>query len=182
MSKLTGPMAAVLVSLILTLGILYGSGALVQPSDTYATVSFDGGYKKIGVISEERIFTKAEVTLEGQTLKTGDFETIINFMTEAATEAGGLEKATLKSGVQVSASAGLKWVGSESNFDLTTDEIKLVSTEEKPLLNKDVVTQLETLKKLAKDNRKKNSEESLEFGPAPKESFLLSKLLSLISK
>ena len=50
MEKITGPVAAIIVSLILGLSILVSSGALVPEKDTYATVNFEGGYKKIGVI------------------------------------------------------------------------------------------------------------------------------------
>jgi hypothetical protein len=182
MDRITGPIAAIIVALIITLGILVGSGSLTPAPDTYATVSFDGGYKKIGVISQEKVFTKAEITLNGRRIKSGDFDDIIEWMTEQAAETGGLEKSSWKAGVAMSADAGVEWLGSESKFQLATESIKLVSTVEKPLMNTEVVSQLKALEQRAKASRQKNAEEALQFGPAPKESFLLTKVLSALSK
>jgi len=182
MEKITGPIAAIIVAFIVTLGILIGSGSLTPTPDTYATVSFDGGYKKIGVISQEQVFTKAEITLNGRRIKSGDFDEIIDWMTEQAADTGGLEKSSWKAGVALSASAGVEWLGSESRFQLTTESMNLVSTDEKPLMNTEVISQLKALETRAKASRQKNAEEALQFGPAPKESFLLTKVLSALSK
>lgn len=182
MEKITGPIAAIIVAFIITLGVLFGSGSLTPVPDTYATVSFDGGYKKIGVISQEQVFTKAEITLNGRQIKSGDFDDIIEWMTEQAAETGGLEKSSWKAGVAISADAGVEWLGSESKFQLKTESIKLVSTDVKELMNSEVISQLKALEQRAKESRQKNAEESLKFGPAPKESFLLTKVLSALSK
>jgi len=182
MEKITGPIAAIAVALIVTLGALLGTGALIPKADTYATVSFDGGYKKLGVISEERVFTRAEVTLNGRRVKSGDFNDIVEWMTEQAAETGGLEKSSWKAGVGITARAGVEWIGSESRFQMTTDNLTLLSTAEKSLQNNEVIAALRSLEKKAKDGRKKNSEEALEFGPAPTESFLMTKILSALSK
>ena len=66
--RLDGPMAAVIITFLVVAGALFGSGALTPEKPTYATVHYEGGWTKIGVIRQERIFSK--VTLTSPTNKT----------------------------------------------------------------------------------------------------------------
>lgn len=182
MQIITGPVAAIGVALIVTFGALLGTGGLRPQADTYATVSFENGYKKLGVINEERVFTQAVVKMNGKRIKSGDFKDIVEWMTEQASTTGGLDKTNWKPGVEITARAGVEWTGSESKFQLTTDSLTMTSTEEKNLPNAEVIAALKSLEKKAKNERKKNSKEALKFGPAPAESSLMKKILSALDK
>ena len=179
-SVITGPIAAIIVTVILTVGMLWASGALVPTPKTYATVHYDGGYKKIGVISSEEVFSEANIELEGETIHSGTFAETVDWIRKTSKE--GVEATTWKTGVTLNAKAGVEWVGSESNFKLTTDTLNLVSTAAAPVSAGQVIRQLQQLEQKAKDERVANAEAALEFGDNPQESFLLSKLLSLIGK
>lgn len=118
MSKITGPLAAIVVSIIITLGLLIMTGSLPPKPHTYATVEYDGGYKKLGVISSEEIFTRAEIKANNEMLTSGSFEEVIAEL-KKQTKNQNIETLTWKSGVSISASAGIRWVGSEGAFNLT---------------------------------------------------------------
>jgi hypothetical protein len=182
MMKISGPISAIIVSLILTLGVLFGTGAFTSDKN-YATVSFDGGYKRIGIIQEERIYTNAVVRIDQTTLKRGDFNEVIEWILEAsantAKERGGLEKVTWRDGVIIEASAGIEWIGSVSNFKLSTHNFDDISTTEKPLYAKDVIAKLEQLEQSAKGERIKNSTESLSFDKVSTDVSLMSLLMKM---
>ncbi len=177
---ITGPVAAIIVTMIVTLGMLWASGSLMPDPKIYATVNYDGGYKKIGVISSEEIFTEAEIALDGETIKSGSFAETIDWMRETSKD--GVATTTWKAGVTLNAKAGVEWVGSESNFKLTTDSLSLISTDRNPVSVGEVIKQLEQLQQKAKNERVANSAAALEFGDNPQTSFQLSKLLSFFAK
>lgn len=179
---MTSSIASIIVSVILTLGFLFGTGSFKSTPLTYATVNFDGGYQKIGVISREEIFTEARVEMNGERLTSGDFEEVIGWIHRSARENGGVENVTWKDGVRLKASSGIRWSGSESNFKLSTDMLDIKSTTQVPLKPQDVIEQLNGLEKKAKAGREENARKSLVFGPAPTESFLLSKVLGAFQK
>lgn len=181
MEKITAPISAIVVAIIITLGFLVGTGALMPEAKTYATVKFDGGFKKIGVISSEEIFTKAIVELNDSVIYTNDFADTIAWIKKNSKDKG-ISNTTWKNGVELKATAGIRWIGSESSFNLTTEDLTLKSTDEKPLVAAEVITQLEALERKAKANRTTNAKEALEFSAAPHQSFLLSKMLSAFSK
>lgn len=180
--NISGPISAIIVSLILTLGTLFGTGAFTSEKN-YATVSFDGGYKRIGIIQEERIFTSAVVRLDGSTLKSGDFDEVIEWIYESsantARERGGFENVTWRSGVSVEASAGIDWTGSVSKFRLTTQNYNDTSTTAKSLFAKDVIAKLEQLERDAKAQRVQSSKNALSFDKVPADVSLMSLLMSL---
>lgn len=183
MNNISGPASAIIVALIFTSGMVISSGALTPSVKSYATVHYDGGYKKIGVISSEDVFTEASVEFNGEKLVSGDFAKVIAWIKKTTSEGNqGADNATWKSGVSLTAKAGIEWVGSESRFQLTTDTISIVSTDQNPILPSAVVNQLQSLEAKTKENRKANSKDSLEFSESPKESFILAKLLAALSK
>ena len=179
---MTGPFASIIVSVVLTLGFLFGTGSFKSTPYTYATVNFDGGYQKIGVINREEIYTEARLEINGEKLVNGDFEEVISWINKSARDNGGTEEVTWKDGVRLKASAGIKWSGSESNFKLATDTMDVKSTTQVPLKPKEVILQINELQKKAKADRLETVKKSLTFGPAPNESFLLSKLLGAFQK
>ena len=179
---MNGPLASIIVSLILTMGFLFGTGSFKPAPATYATVNFDGGYQKIGVISREEIYTEARIEMNGDRLTNGDFQEIIAWIQKASRENGGVENVTWKDGVRLKASAGIKWSGSESSFKLATDTIDIKSTIKDPIKPSDVIEQLNELEKKAKAGRLESVKQSLVYSAAPTESFLLSKILSAIQK
>ena len=180
---MTGPIASVVVALIVTVGALFGTGALVPPKYTYATVNFDGGYQKIGVISREEIFAEATVTLNGEELRSGSIEEIEAWLRNSGGSDGTpIEQATYKDGLVVKGSAGVRWTASESNFNLTTESIELKSTSGAQLKPLEVFDALSKMKEKAKAARSETAKSSLVFDKAPTESFSLSKILSAFTE
>jgi len=179
---MTGPLASIIVSVVLTFGFLFGTGSFKSTPYTYATVNFDGGYQKIGIIQREEIYTEARLEINGEKLTDGDFEDVISWINKSARDNGGAEGVTWKDGVRLKASAGIKWTGSESNFKLATNTMDVKSTTQAPLKPQEVILQMNELHKKAKLERVETVKTSLTFGPSPKESFLLSKLLGAFQK
>lgn len=182
MEKITGPVAAIIVSLVLGLSILVSSGALVPEKDTYATVSFEGGYKKIGIISSEKAFFNVKVfDSQGETAFEGTADETINWLKSGA-ESKNLttDKFIMANGWSFEGSGGISWVGSESSFDLTTDSLEIMITRDKKFNMSDIIKRIEKVKQKVFDERQINSQEALVFGPAPSQSFLLTKVLNLL--
>jgi hypothetical protein len=179
---MNGPVASIIVSLILTLGFLFGTGSFKSTPPTYATVNFDGGYQKIGVISREEIFTEARVEINGERIVNGDFATVIAWIQRSARESDGVDKATWKEGVRLVASAGIRWTGSESNFKLATENLDIKSTSQTPIRVSEAIEKLNAVERQAKAERLESSKQALVFSSAPTESFLISKILAAIQK
>lgn len=178
-SKVTGPIAAIIVTLILTLGLLVGTGAIIPEPKTYATVNFDGGWLKLGVISQERVFTDVKITRNGSTLMSGTVSEIKQALTEQSAETGGVEKSTFREGIIITASAGIEWTGSESDFKLTTENLSLTSTGSAPIYFSGAILRLEEVEANAKLNRQKNSIEALSYSEKSKEASLWDKLIAI---
>lgn len=182
--RISGPVSAIIITLILTFGLLFGLGKFDKaPPPSYATVAFDGGYQKIGVISSERIYTKGSITFDGRTLSSGTFKELIEWAKDSAKDdERTLEEITWKPGVALDASAGIEWVASESNFKMNTDSLYLLSTAQEPIRLSDVIARLEQLERKAKSERVTNATQSLTYADNPNASFLISKLMNALGK
>ena len=124
MNRISAPLAAVICTLLFTVGLLLITGSLQHKPKDYATVNYEGGYKKIGVISSEEIFSKVEIVFEGRDVFTGNIDGAISWIKARYQEGEvSMATATLKSGVSVEDTAGIKWTASECNFNLTTDRL-----------------------------------------------------------
>jgi hypothetical protein len=180
---MTGPIASIIVSIILSLTALMGFGVLIPEKPTYATVQFDGGYRKLGVIASEEIYTEASVTLNGDVLRSGSNDEIIKFL-EKSSKSDGVENKnpTLKAGVVISGKAGIKWTASESNFKLQTESINLSSNDSTPIAISSAIASLKEMESKAMAGRVESAKRALQFDKAPTENFLLSKIIGAISK
>ena len=184
--NVSGPVAAIIVALIFSGTAIFASSSAAP--NTYATINYDGGYKKLGVISSEEIFTTASLANDDGEFLTGDFDEVMAGMAKSLRAgSNGQEKLTtetaaFKPGVTLTASSGIRWVGSESLFDLTTDTISLTSTEANNLSHLEVIKQLKGLQAKAKAGRLVSSQNALTLGPAPEQSFLISKILAALTK
>lgn len=178
--RISGPVSAIICSIIITAGALFGVGALT-PNKNYATVHFENGYQKIGIIMREEIYTNAKISRNGSVLFEGEFDEVANYIyqtsAEEAEEKGGFQNLTWKSGVTIDAKAGIFWTGSEENFHLVTDKFKEISRESKLLKPKDVLARFEEMKKNAELNREKNVQHSIKFSEAPSDSFAIKKII-----
>ena len=182
MSKITAPIATVITAFMVCLTLLIATGSLTPTPKNYATVKFDGGYQKIGIISSESMFTQASIEFNGSKSVSGSFNEVIDVLKSFA-DGGDLSKRSLKTGSILKASAGIKWEGSSSNFKLTTDSILKVSTESKPITIQSVIDDLYDLEAKAKAARVSNSESALEFSASPTNgSFLASKIINALTK
>jgi hypothetical protein len=169
--KLTGPVASIVVALIIVFGLLFGIGAFSPPQHTYAKVSFDGGYMLVGVIKREATYSTAEVTYEGSSVFSGSIDEVISEI-----ENSKYRWPTWQTGVTVKASAGIQWTGSEGEFKLTTDQMEKTSKFDAQLTPQIVIDELKALLAKAKQERTKNAQEALSFGPPPLEMSLTARL------
>ncbi len=181
-NEISGPLSAIVVTLILTLGLLLGTGAIIPEKHTYATVHYDGGWQKIGVISQEQVYVEVSISRDGSELFSGDLDETSAYLAREAAGNGGIDKTEFRDGITVTADSGVQWIGSESSFKLTIDSLTLESTRRAPLNFANLLDKLKQLETTARQKREETSSEALEYGETPQESFLLSKLIAALSK
>ena len=181
--RINGSIASIIIAIILAITVLLGTGSFAPSPQNYATINYDGGYKRIGVIYEERAFTNASVEVNGRTVKEGNFEQIIAFLREAADEEGGNSSSlNLKDGVAVKAVAGIQYYASESSFSLNLDTLNVKSTQVNPVNQSELINKLEEIENTVKKDRASVSQRSITYGAAPEVDFLIPKILSFIDK
>ena len=181
--NITGPVSAIIVALIVAIAALFASGSFESSNNTYATVHFDEGYQRLGFIRSERVFSKAKISMEDREIESGTIDDVLAWIKETSGKSNkSADGITWKEGVTVTASAGIRWEGSESNFDLTTDSWTLESTSVSPLKPLDVISQLQATLYRAKHERGVNSKNALQYGPAPAEMSFVSLINSAINK
>ena len=149
---------------------------------TYATVNFEGGYKKIGVISSERVFFNVEIfDAQGKSAYEGTADEAISWLKSGAeSENLSTDKFIMANDWSFQGSGGISWVGSESSFDLTTDSFEITVTKDKQVNMSEIIKKIEEVNQKVHDERKITSQNALVFGPAPSQSFLLTKVLNLL--
>ena len=162
--------AAVIIGAMFSATALFGMGAF-SPSRDYATVSFNGGYQKLGVIYSQRTFTKATVTLEGRAIFAGNFEKVISEIQDALSKSSSSkEQVTWKEGVHIIANTGVSWTGSQSNFEMTVDTLDETSTTSNPLKPTEIVAKLKAMEMKIRAEHEKHAQDSLKWGSPPSES------------
>lgn len=177
---ITGPIAAIIITLTVCLTVLFVVGAFTKSKLDYATVNFDGGYQKIGVISQQRSFSDVKVVFNDKVLWSGSLKYVADEIAKSIVSEKDPQKITWKAGVTLNGTAGVTWDGSESSFKLTTETINLVSTKETPLVVQNVINQLLALNRKVKDENKISAKQALTFSEAPSASFTLTKLASVL--
>jgi len=181
--RINGSIASIIIAIILAITVLLGTGSFAPSPQNYATINYDGGYKRIGVIYEERAFTNASVEVNGRTVREGSFEQIIAFLREAADEEGGSSSSlNLKDGVAVKAVAGIQYYASESSFSLNLDTLNVKSTQVNPVNQSELINKLEEIENTVKKDRASVSQRSITYGAAPEVDFLIPKILNFIDK
>src|SRR5690554_3259430 len=113
----------IVIAVIISGTALYGLGAFEKKEMTYATVHFDGGFKKIGEIAEQRAFSKVKVTMGESEIYSGDIATVTSEIKQALAGEENPNDMVWKDGVNIKGNVGVSWIGSESRFELTTDTI-----------------------------------------------------------
>ena len=171
--------AAVTVSIIISASALFGMGAFTQSND-YATIYFDGGYQKIGVIKEQRAFTKATVFYNGEKIHSGSFSNVIAGIKRDAKDKEN--ETAWKDGVTLQATTGVNWEGSQSNFELTVENFTLTSTEQSRIKVVDVIKRLEDEEKKIKAEHQIHAAQALRFGPSPKSSLGILDMIGRLAK
>lgn len=170
----------ILIAGIISGTILYGLGAFEKKEMTYATVHFDGGFKKIGVIAEQRVFSKIKVTMGGNEIYSGDIDTVTSEIKKSLSSDKNPNTTVWKDGVSIKGNVGVSWIGSESGFELTVDTIDLTSTDKAPLKPLDIIDTLEKMGIATKNKHQEYADGALSFGEGPKSSFLLSRIISAL--
>ena len=165
-------LARVISTTIFTLGILVVVFATGGADQNYATVKFDGGYAQIGIVYEERVTSKAEVSLNDEVIVEGDIDDIITWILSNSDES-----TIWIEGVTLSASTSIDWTASRQNFDLTTDSYDLVS--DGTTVARDQIKKLESMVSRAQSTREVTSTASLTFSKDPN-SGVIGELISLL--
>ncbi|WP_104040597.1 hypothetical protein [Vibrio hyugaensis] len=177
---ITAPIASIIITLTICLTVLFALGTFNKSNLDYATVNFDGGYKKIGIISEQRSFSDVEVKFNDKVLWSGSLEYVADEIAKSIASEKDPQNITWKDGVTLNGTAGVSWSGSESSFKLTTESIDLVSTKEAPLVVQEVITQLLTLDRKVKDENDVSAKQALTFSEAPSVSFTFTKFIAAL--
>ena len=185
--NLNWPQAAVISSLIVTTGITGGivnlSSDKTSPSKNYATIKFDGGYTKIGVIYDERVYSEAKIEYQGDTKCSGDFEDIKSCLEESIGKGKTAEDTDLLSGVKITASTGIEYSGSRKSFQLQTETFSKTSTDSDKINVAATISKFDEMLAKTKKERKKTSKSSISLGKDPGSSneyvSFLEKLLEL---
>ena len=170
----------VIIAAILAGTALYGLGAFKEKEMTYATVNFDGGFKKIGEIAEQRAFSKIKVTMGEKTIYSGDISEVLVEIQQSLDTEKDKNSITWKDGVRINGNVGVSWIGSESNFELTTETIDLASTDAMPIVLTEIMSKLEKMDAHIKSQQQEYAKKALTFSEKPESSFVLSKLISAL--
>lgn len=171
-NKMDKGLARVTSTSILVIGVLIIIFATGGTGKNYATVNFEGGYTKIGIIYSERIDSEAKITINGDTLVEGDINDIISWIQDNSDSSS-----TWKKGVTLNASTSIEWVASRQNFSLNTDNYSITSDGTLPALKQ--VSVLEKMLLDAKSRRESIVSSSLSFSKDPNAG-LISQLTSLL--
>ena len=170
----------IIIAAIISGTALYGLGAFKEKQMTYATVNFDGGFKKIGEIAEQRAFSKIKVTMGDKTIYSGDISEVLAEIQQSLAKEKDRNSITWKDGVRIKGNVGVSWVGSESSFELTTDTIESTSTDAAPLVLTEVISKLEEMDLHIKSQQQEYAKKALTFSEKPESSFVLSKLIAAL--
>lgn len=165
-------LARVLSTSILVIGILIVVFATGTTDKNYATVNFDGGYSKIGVIYSERVQSEAELTFNGDIIVEGDINDVISWIKDNSEDTS-----TWNEGVNLTASTSIQWIASRQDFTLTLDNYSIDA--DGTLLAKSQIAVLEEMLSDAKLRRESTSLSSLSFTKDPNAG-LLGQLTSLL--
>jgi hypothetical protein len=174
---ITGPIATIIVALLICFTLLISSGTFTK--STYATVKYDGGWQRLGDIKSQALVTNAEVRANGQVITKGSFEDVSEWIKNSVENNNSI---TWKNGVSITAKTAIKWVGSETNFELTIDELKVTSTDAAPVKPIELIPKLVAMKSKTKAEMQKHADESLTYGARPQGSFLINTLLDKLAR
>ena len=165
-------LARVVSTSILVIGVLIIVFTTGTTDKNYATVNFDGGYSKLGVIYSERVQSEAEMIFNGDIIVEGDINDVISNIQNNLKEGDVFFK-----GVSITASTSIYWSASRQDFTLTTDNFSIVSDGK--LNAYDQISVLEKMLSDANKSRALTSASSLSFSKDPNASFI-GQLISIL--
>ncbi len=170
----------IVVAIIISGTILYSVGAFHKDELTYATVHFDGGFKKLGVLAEQRAYSDFEVTMGDNTIFSGNIDKVVSEIEDSIATSENKNVVIWTDGVRIKGSVGVSWIGSESNFKLTTDTLDKTSYEDNPIIVTEIISELKAMDYDIKQSYMQHANDALTFSREPESSFLLSKLISTL--
>ena len=169
--NLSLPQAAVISTAIITTGITGGLVSLnsdnTSSSKNYATVNYDGGYSKIGIIYDENVYSEATVVFDGRELSSGNFETVKTYLNQSIATNKTAETTNLTAGVVITANTGIEWDGSRKSFRLETDTFSQTSTNLDRINVAGIISKFDEMLEKTEKNRKKTSKKSLSYDVNP---------------
>jgi len=179
-SLISAPVSAIIITLMICFTALFVTGYFDEPAENYATVHFDGGFKKIGVIGQQSYFSEVKIEKDNEVLASGSIEDVVETLSYGLDSADDPQNSTLVAGVTISGSAGISWVGSESSFKLNVEEIDMKSTSESEILVRQAIEELNAINDRIKAEHQDISDRALTFSENPGVSFTLSKIISAL--
>ena len=153
----------IIIAIILSMTLLILSGVFDEPKKPFATVNYHGGFKKIGVIESEQVFSEAKVTKDGSILWQGDIPFIVSKLKESLDGVATPESSTLSLGVEINADTGVELVGSANEFELMIDSINLFSSKSSPIFTLKAIENLNKLESDLYENYQQYVSDSLTF-------------------
>lgn len=157
MSKVTWPIAIIISSIIAGMTIVIATESLKSPQSNYATVTYEDGYQRIGIIKKQEFSNEV---IEQFNNRESQFDSIKEFIADTVTLDSNPKKAIFKPGTTIKATSSVKLLGTDGDLNLVIDTIALHSTTTKPLAVQDVIDELnifENTSRLKSENFIKNS-------------------------
>ena len=147
---------------------------LIQRTErNYVYVDHEGGYTALGYIYKQELYTDAEIIFEDE-IQASDISEVRQLLQSLPIES------TLSNGVQLNADAGIKWVGTATNFKLANHRLELKSNGSAVPI--DWLNKLEEMEENNLANYESIATLALRYEKPPGGSFFISRLLSALDE
>ncbi|MFJ3368225.1 hypothetical protein [Pseudomonas sp. NPDC086251] len=155
------------IALIICATVLYLFGAFDKKEMNFATAYHEGGFKKLGEISEQSAFSDIQILVGSQEIYSGSAEEIIDILQASLNDEG--HQITWRKELRVRGKFGVRWTGSENTFELTTDKIDLTATPTAPVDVPDTIKLLTEMSAQLKRNLPTYADQTLRFSATSKD-------------
>lgn len=164
------PLSFFLVGAMLFIGLAPSDD---DPED-YATVNFEGGYQKIGVIFRQETNDSAIVNIgadpdseDDTEIGIGDAIGIFQRLAERISKEDNipLKEVTFPRDLKVDLAVSVSWDATDNDFMLTTDTLTLFPTKDDRIL--DTIKRMERFKESAREDASSEAESALTYSKNP---------------
>lgn len=157
------------IALIVCCTTLYLFGAFDNRNAEFATAYYEGGFKKLGELSEQSAFSDIQIFLGNQEVYAGSAEEMIDILQAALKNEDSPATAQWKNDFRIKGKFGVHWTGSENTFELTTDKLDIQATKAAPLNMQQVIDTLTAMNTRLKTNLPTYAQQTLRFNSSTKD-------------